>query len=119
MSILLSRPLGFGWGGKGGWRGWACERKTQDRILDTTLLEGQTQPLESDPDLEALGGEGRGHGVDGRVKKMKDRMIHTTLLENHNMEKQIQTFRLWVGRGKGEWCGLACEYKTGLSILHC
>ena len=69
MSILLSRPLGIGWGGKGGWRGWAWERKTQDRILDTTLLEGQTQPLESDPDLEALGGEGRGHGVDGRVKK--------------------------------------------------
>ena len=69
MSILLSRPLGFGWGGKGGWRGWAWERKTQDRILDTTLLEGQTQPLESDPDLEALGGEGRGYGVDGRVKK--------------------------------------------------
>ena len=35
-------------------------KKIQDRIVDTTLLEGQTQPLESNTDLSAFGGWGEG-----------------------------------------------------------
>ena len=64
---------------------------------------------------------GRGNGVDGCVNQnaRRDYTYDIARRTNTTWRNKSRPLGFGWGGGKGEWCGLACEYKTGLSILHC